>query len=45
MTAKYSGYMVQAIEMVQTYAARFVLNKFDRYANLTEMITYLDGPL
>jgi len=30
--------------MVQRHAARFVLNKFDRYASVTEMINILGWP-
>ena len=35
---------IQAIEMVQRHAARFALNKFGRYANVTEMINILGWP-
>ena len=35
---------IQAIEMVQRHAARFVLNKFGRYASITEMINILGWP-
>jgi len=35
---------IQAIEMIQRHAARFALNKFDRYASVTEMINVLGWP-
>ena len=35
---------VHAIEMVQSHAARYVLNKFDRYTSVSDMISLLGWP-
>jgi len=37
----YHQFNIHAIEMVQRYAAQYVLNKFDRYGSVSDMISIL----